>query len=102
MLVSGIQQSDSVIYVYTYSFSIIFPYRLLQNIEYSSLCYTVDPCWLSILYIVVCICKQQGPIVCSSGNCIQYLVIISNGKNIYIYIIKSESLCCIPETNTTL
>ena len=30
--------------------------RLLQNIEYSSQCYRVDPCWLSILYIVVCIC----------------------------------------------
>ena len=25
-------------------FQILFPYRLLQNIEYSSLCYTVGPC----------------------------------------------------------
>ena len=25
----------------------------LQNIEYSSLCYTVGSCWLSILHIVV-------------------------------------------------
>ena len=33
-----------------------FPYRLSQNTEYSSLSYTVDPCWLSILYQVVCIC----------------------------------------------
>ena len=32
---------------------ILFPYRLLQNIEYGSLCYTVNPCCLSILYIVV-------------------------------------------------
>ena len=31
-------------------FQILFPYRLLQNTEYSSLCYTVGPCWLSILY----------------------------------------------------
>ena len=31
------------------------PYRLLQNIEYISLCYTVGPYWLSILYIVVCL-----------------------------------------------
>ena len=52
MLVSGIQQSDSVIHTYI---SIFFPYRLLQNIEYSSLCYKVGPCGLSILYIVVCI-----------------------------------------------
>ena len=35
---------------------VIFPYRLLQNIEYSSLCYTVGPCWLSTLYIIVSIC----------------------------------------------
>ena len=32
----------------------LFPYRLIQNIEYSSLCYTVGPCCLSVLYIVVC------------------------------------------------
>ena len=64
MLVSGVQHSDSVIYTHThththtyiYFFQILFPYRLLQNIEYSSLCYTVGPCWLSILYIVVHIC----------------------------------------------
>ena len=30
--------------------------RLLQNNGYSSLHYTVGPCWLSILYIGVCIC----------------------------------------------
>ena len=33
-------------------FQILFPYRLLQNTESGSLCYTVDPCWLSILYIL--------------------------------------------------
>ena len=37
-------------------FQIFFPYRLFQNIEYSSLCYTVGPYWLSVLYIVVCAC----------------------------------------------
>ena len=46
VLVSGVQQSDSVIYSFSDSF--FFPYRLLQNIEYSSLCYTVGPCWLPI------------------------------------------------------
>ena len=54
MLVSVVQQNDSVIHMYLY-FSIniyvkyiyiIFSYRLFQNVEYSSLCYTVDPCWL--------------------------------------------------------
>ena len=55
VLVSGVQQSNSVIYIYI-KFQILFPYRSLQNIEYSPLCSTVGPCWLSILYTVVCIC----------------------------------------------
>ena len=38
---------------YIYSFQIIFPYRLLQNIEYSSLCYRVGSCWLSISHMVM-------------------------------------------------
>ena len=32
-----------------------FHYRLLQNIEYNSQCYTISPCCLSVLPIVVCI-----------------------------------------------
>ena len=36
------------IYVYIL-FQIVFPFRLLQNIEQNSLCCTVGPCWLSIL-----------------------------------------------------
>ena len=36
-------------------FQILFPHRLLQNIEYNSLCYTVSPYWLSILYILLCV-----------------------------------------------
>ena len=36
-------------------FWILFHYRLLQDIEYISLCYTVGP-GLSILYIVVFVC----------------------------------------------
>lgn len=49
----------SVIQFYIYKiilFQIIFLYSLSENIEYSYLCYTVGPCWLSILYLVVCIC----------------------------------------------
>ena len=34
----------------------VFIYSLLQNIEYNFLCYTVNPCCLPILCIVVCIC----------------------------------------------
>ena len=32
--------------IYIHSFHIIFHYGLLQDIEYSSLCYTVGTCWL--------------------------------------------------------
>ena len=38
-----------------YTFQILFPYRLLQDIEYCSLCYIVGPhCF--ILYMVACVC----------------------------------------------
>ena len=39
----GVQPSGSVIHV-SILFQILFPFRLLHNIEQSSLC----PCWLSI------------------------------------------------------
>ena len=52
VLVSGVQQSDSVIYILvSILFQIIFPFRLLRSIEQSSLCYTVGP-WLSILCFI--------------------------------------------------
>ena len=60
MLVSCVQQSGSVTHV-SILFQIIFPFRLLQNIEQSSLCYTAGPCWLSILNIVVCTRQPQTP-----------------------------------------
>jgi len=49
---------SSYIYIYIFIYiqpDSIFNYRLLQDIEYSSLCYT-GLCCLSILYIIVCIC----------------------------------------------
>ena len=53
MLVLGVQQSESVIYMRIYiPFQIIFHNRLLQDIQYSSQCYTVNPCCLSTLYTV--------------------------------------------------
>ena len=43
-------------------FKILFPYRPVQSTEYSSLHYTAGPYqYLSILYIVVCICQFQSP-----------------------------------------
>ena len=45
MLLSPIQQSDSVIHRYTFVlFHILFHYSLSQYIEYTSLCSTVGPC----------------------------------------------------------
>ena len=47
VLVSGIQQSDSAIYIHASTlFQIIFPFRLLQNIE-QHFCAILGPCWLS-------------------------------------------------------
>ena len=46
MLVLGVQHSDSVIHIHvSILFQILFPFRLLQNIEQRSLCYTGGPCW---------------------------------------------------------
>ena len=51
---------DSVIHKYTFFFYNLFHCGLLQNIEYSSLCYTVG-CCLSILYKMVCTYRPQTP-----------------------------------------
>ena len=60
VLVSGVQQSDSIIHIHvSILFQILFPFRLLQNIKQSSLCYTVGPCWLTILNITVYTCQSQ-------------------------------------------
>ena len=48
------------IYVVFNSFK-IFHYGLLHNFEYSSLCYKIGLCCLSILYVIVCICLSQTP-----------------------------------------
>ena len=50
VLVSSIQQNDSFIYIYIYTLSFRF-FSITKDIEYSSLCYTVGPCWLSTLSI---------------------------------------------------
>ena len=54
VLASSVQQSSSVIHI-SILFQILSPFKLLQSIEQFP-CYTVDPCWLSILNIVMCIC----------------------------------------------
>ena len=51
---SGVQQS--VLYINIYIYQILFPYKLLSNIEYISLWFTVGPCWLYILCIIQHMC----------------------------------------------
>ena len=52
-IVSGVPQSDSVIHTHGSILSQIFsPFRLLQNTEQSSQCYTVGPCCSSILNMI--------------------------------------------------
>ena len=49
--------------------------------------------------------KKSNDLLYSIGNYIQYLIITYNRKEYekeYIYIYITESLCCIPETGTTL
>ena len=52
MLISVVQQNDSVIHMYIL-FHILFHYDLSQDIEYSSPCCIVGPCCFSIQYIIV-------------------------------------------------
>ena len=53
VFISIVQQNDSVthIYIHIHSFSLWFT----QDIEYSSLCYTIGSYSLFILYMVACI-----------------------------------------------
>ena len=59
------QQSSSTIHIHA---SILlqtpFSSRLPHNIERSSLCYTVGPCWLSILNRAVCVPQLLYPFDC--------------------------------------
>ena len=47
---------------------ILFHYDLSQDIEYSPLCYTVGPCSLSVIYIVVTSASPKLPIQPSSAH----------------------------------
>jgi len=58
-VISGV--CSKMIQIYIFFFNILFHYRLLQDIEYRSLCYRVGLCWLPILYIVVCVFQPQTP-----------------------------------------
>ena len=65
MLVPGIQQSDSVIYICMYVI-LFFINRLLQDTEYSSLCYRVIPdnqdCLITHLEPDILECEVKWPL----------------------------------------
>ena len=62
MLVSGIEKSGSVMHIHVSILSqILVAFRLLHNIEQSSLCSAEGPYWLPILNVVVCPCRAQTP-----------------------------------------
>ena len=70
MLVSGVEQSDSVIHILvSILFQIILPFRLLQSTEQISLHCTVGPCWLSCFKHTVCTYQSQTPNL-SLCNCL--------------------------------
>ena len=48
-------------HTHTFFFNILFHYGLPQDTGYSSLCYTVGPCCLSVLNVIVWIYQPQTP-----------------------------------------
>jgi len=50
LLISAVQQSDSVIPTFIHFCHILFPCGLSLDFDYSSLCYTVGPCCLHIQF----------------------------------------------------
>ena len=85
VLISAVQWSDSVMYVYTFFFIFSLHYGLSQDIEYSSLCFTVGPCCLSLIYKVLCICQMSFSISSSLNGASSRLVMnhdVSRGHGV--------------------
>ena len=61
VLISALQQTYSVIHIYTYSllYRLLFHYGLSQDVEYNSLCYTVGPLLLFFFFLSCKILKNR-------------------------------------------
>ena len=74
------------IYIHTHMyFQILFHYGLSQDTEYSSLCFTVGPCCLSLIYKVLCICQMSFSISSSLNGASSRLVMnhdVSRGHGV--------------------
>ena len=80
-------------FAYIYTFPDYFPYRLLQNIEYSSLCCTVYPCWLSVLYVYVYVNPKL--LIYHPARILYPLVIISLFLCLWVCFCFVNKLTCI-------
>ena len=67
-------------------FHTLFHYGLSQDIEYSSPCYTIGPCCLSVLYKILCICQSQTP-----NPSLPHPLPLGNHKSI-LYVCESVSV----------
>ena len=76
-------------------FQIIFHYRLLHDIEYSSLCYTVASYYLSILY------NSRLYLLTLYSQIIPPLLSFPFGKHNLFFMFLSPFLFCIGESNGT-
>ena len=59
-------------------------FHFQQSIEQSPLCYTLNPCWLSILNIAVCTCQSQIPSL--------FLLFPPNNDKFALYVCESISV----------
>ena len=83
MLVSGIEQSGSIMHMHVSILSqILVAFRLLHNIEQSFLCYAVGPCWLSILNICLLKSIQSSPTHLSLSHTILYCLLLRTSHSL--------------------
>ena len=64
-----LKRPSTQLYVNMYSFSDFFPFRLLQDIQCTSWCYMVGPCWLSSLYVYACSIAHSCLTLCDPVDC---------------------------------
>ena len=92
MIVSGEQGRDSAIHIHVSILSQTpLPSKLPHDTELSSLCFPVDPCWLSTVNIVACTCffyslshDPQSHLYLSHGRG-SILYLSAGGKKYAIY-----------------
>ena len=72
-----------------------FPYGLYRQIGYSSLCYTVGPCCLSILNVIVCIYQPQipSPYLSFTPSPLATISLVSMFVSLFLFCRYIDSLC---------